>query len=171
MLTVNQERVKCLGYTSNTLNFIKHWSQFAYGTAIITALESDNHYLLNLFTKWCSWSDLIVKVSKCVTFGIKKSSTAAVQFEPHLMISGQKIPTVKHGKSFKYLGKSFNFGMKLHQIKEELESKFEKYLYEIDRLPLKPFDKIRIVNTYVYSNIKWEFSIYKLSTTWVKQHQ
>ena len=26
---VYQERVKCLGYTSNTLNFIKHWSQFA----------------------------------------------------------------------------------------------------------------------------------------------
>ena len=117
MLTVNQERVKCLGYTSNTLNFIKHWSQFAYGTAIITALESDNHYLLNLFTKWCSWSDLIVKVSKCVTFGIKKSSTAAVQFEPHLMISGQKTPTVKKGESFKYLGKGFNFGMNLHQIK------------------------------------------------------
>ena len=27
MLTVNQKRVKCLGYTSNALNFIKHWSQ------------------------------------------------------------------------------------------------------------------------------------------------
>ena len=60
--------------------------------------------------------------------------------------------------------------MNLHQIKEELESKFEKSLYEIDRLSLKPLDKIRIVNTYVYSKIKWEFSIYKLSTSWVKQH-
>ena len=60
--------------------------------------------------------------------------------------------------------------MNLHQIKEELESKFEKYLYKIDRLPLKPLDKICTVNTYVYSKIKWEFSIYKLSTTWAKQH-
>ena len=59
--------------------------------------------------------------------------------------------------------------MNLHQIKEELESKFEKSLYEIDRLSLKPLDKIRIVNTYVYSKIKWEFSIYKLSTIWVKR--
>ena len=117
-------RVKCLGYTSNTFNFIKHWSQFADDTAIITAFEHDNQYLLNLFTKWCSWSDLIVKIRKCVTFGIKKSSTAAVQFEPHLMISCQKIPTVRKGESFKYLGKSFNFRMNLHQIKEELESKF-----------------------------------------------
>ena len=50
-------------------------------------------------------------------------------------------------------------------MKEQLESKFEKSLYEIDRLSLKPLDEIRIVNTYVYSKIKCEFSIYKLSTT------
>ena len=31
-------------------------------------------------------------------------------------------------------------------------------------------DKIRIVNTYVYSKIKWEFRYNELSTTWVKQH-
>ena len=61
--------------------------------------------------------DLIVKISKCVTFGVKKSSTAAVQLEPHLMISDQKIPIVKKGESFKYFGKSFNFGMGLYQKK------------------------------------------------------
>ena len=153
MLTVNQERVKCLRYTSNILN-IKHWSQFIDDTAI-TAFESDKQYLLNLFTKWCSWLDLIVKISKCATIGVKKSSTAAVQFEPHLMISGQKILTVKKSESFKYLGTD------LHQIKEVLET---------DRHPLKPLDIIPIVNTYVYSKIKWEFSIYKIWTTWVKQH-
>ena len=46
-----------------------------------------------------------------------------------------------------------------------MENKIEKYLYEIERLPLKPLEKNRIVNTYVYSKIKWEFSIYKLSTS------
>ena len=64
MLTVSQERVKFLGYTSNTLTFIKYWSQFANDTAIITTLKSYNQHLLNLFTKYCSWSDLIVKISK-----------------------------------------------------------------------------------------------------------
>ena len=53
---------------------------------------------------------------------------------------------------------------------EELESKFKKHLYEIDRLPLKSLDKICIVNTNVYSKLKWEFSIYKLSTTLVEQY-
>ena len=60
-------------------------------------------------------------MSKCVAFDIKKSSTAAVQFEPHLMISGQKIATVKIGESFKYLGKSFSFEKDLHHIKVDLK--------------------------------------------------
>ena len=63
------------------------------------------------------------------------------------MISGEKILTVKKGESFKYLG------IDLHQIKEVLET---------DRRPLKPLDIIPIVNTYVYSKIKWELSIYKI---------
>ena len=56
-----------------------------------------------------------------MTFGVKKSSTAAVQLEPHLMISDQKIPIVKKGESFKYFGKSFNFGMGLHQKNKNLK--------------------------------------------------
>ena len=89
-----------------------------------------------------------------MAFGIKKPSTAAVQFETQLMISGHKIPTVKKGGNFKFLGKSFNFGMNLHHIKVELERKFEKYLYEIYRLPLKLQDKTHIAKFYVYSKIK-----------------
>lgn len=50
------------------------------------------------------------------------------------MISGQKIPIVQKGEYFKYFGKSFNFGMALSRIKVGLKNKFEKYLYEIDRL-------------------------------------
>ena len=80
MLTVNQEIIKCLGYTSNTLNFTKYWPQ----VLVITALGSDHQYLWNLFTKWWSWLDLIVKISKCVIFDVKKSFTAAVQLQPHL---------------------------------------------------------------------------------------
>ena len=75
------------------------------------------------------------------------------------MISGQKKPTVKRDEIFKYIKMSFNFGMDLHQANKELESKLKKCLCEIDRLPLKPLDKIRIVNTYVYSKIKWEIII------------
>lgn len=39
-------------------------------------------------------------------------------------------------------------------MKVELKSKSGKWLHEIDRLPLKPQDKIRIANLCVYSKIK-----------------
>ena len=59
----------------------------------------------------------------------------------------------------------FQFQNELTSNKEELEITFERYLYEIDGLPLKPLHKIRFVNTFIYSKTKWEFSIYKLPTT------
>lgn len=45
----------------------------------------------------------------CDIFGIKKLPATVVHFEPYLMTCGQKIPTVKKGDIFKYLGKSFKF--------------------------------------------------------------
>ena len=51
-------RVKCLGCSSNTRNFIKSWSQFADDTAIATAFI---------------WADLIVKMSECVIYLVLKN--------------------------------------------------------------------------------------------------
>lgn len=92
-----------------------------------------------------------------MTFGIKNSPTASLQFEHLSMISSQEIPTGKKSEIFNYLGESFNFGMDLHHVKVELESKLEKRLNEFDRLPLKPRDRTRIVKPYFYWKIDSEF--------------
>lgn len=55
-------------------------------------------------------------------------------------------------------------------MKVELKSILGKWLYDIDRLPLKPRDKIRIVNLCVYSKIKQEFTVDKVARIWIKQH-
>jgi hypothetical protein len=39
----------------------------------ITGQESENQRLLNRFAIWCQWADMIVRVDKCSTFGIKKA--------------------------------------------------------------------------------------------------
>ena len=57
MVTINKERVKCLGYVLVHLKSSNHWLQFADDTAIITSLQSDNQLLLNIFSKWVAWSD------------------------------------------------------------------------------------------------------------------
>ena len=61
-VTILQEKVRCLGYVSTISP--KHWLQFADDTAIMTSLPSDNQMLLNLFSKWSNWTDLVIRIDK-----------------------------------------------------------------------------------------------------------
>ena len=69
--TIEDKRIKCMGYIAEKILSPRHWFQFADDTAIVTALEEDNQRLLNLFTKWSSWADLEIRVDKCHSFGVK----------------------------------------------------------------------------------------------------
>ena len=91
-----------MGYFYQNCLRPKHWFQFADDTTIVTALESDNQHLCNVFLKWTSWADLTIKVSKCHTFGIRKNKTASEQFQPYITIPKQRIPPVEQDKSFTY---------------------------------------------------------------------
>ena len=68
---IKGEQVKCLGYVSSELTIPRHWFQFADDTAIVSALEEDHQHLCNAFSKWTRWADLIIRIDKCHTFGMK----------------------------------------------------------------------------------------------------
>lgn len=87
-----------------------HWFQFADDAAVITGQESENQHL-NRFAIWCKWADMIIRVDKCSTFGIKKSITKSIQYLPKLLINNQLIPKINIGESFQYLGRHFDFHM------------------------------------------------------------
>ena len=82
-----------------------HWFQFADDAAVITSQESENQHLLNCFSIWCKWANMIVRVNKCSTFGIKKVVSKSIQFLPKLIINNTLIPCIEIGESFKYLGR------------------------------------------------------------------
>ena len=52
---------------------------------------------------------------------LKKSSTSSVQYNPMVLVNGERIAPVKTGESFVYLGKQFNFGMDIQNIKDEVK--------------------------------------------------
>ena len=168
--SINDEKLKCLGYVNNVTMNPKHWFQFADDTAIISAHEQDNQLLCNVFSKWCTWADLNIRVDKCHTFGIKKQASKAIQYQPVIIISAKRVPPIENENSFNYLGKQFNFSMECESIKIELVCEFEEYLKKIDLFPINPFSKIRIIQDYVYSKIRWRLSIYDISETWIKQN-
>ena len=76
---IRQEKYKQLGLSSHdTFDCLfksVHWFQFADDAAVVTTNERENQLLLNCFTKWCKWSDMVIRVDKCATFGIKKFSS------------------------------------------------------------------------------------------------
>ena len=159
-----------MGYAYHGALSPKHWFQFLDDTAIVTALERDNQLLCNAFLKWSSWADLIIRINKSHTFSMKKSKTKSIQFQPFIKLKKEQISPVKLEESFTYRGKDFNFNMICDEVKTELKSEVLKYILTIDKLPRKCRSKIDIVQRYVFSKVKWHFSIYNISETLVAEN-
>ena len=73
-------------------------------------------------------------------------------------------------ENFAYLGKDFNISMNCDHVKEQLTKDITNYLQKIDILTLHPLQKIEIFQLYVFSKLKWRFTIYNLKETWVNQN-
>ena len=52
--TVDQDRVRFMGYTFSNMLILGHWFQFADESATATSTEEDCQLLMNVFTKWCN---------------------------------------------------------------------------------------------------------------------
>ena len=147
-----------------------HWFQFADDAAVATTNEHENQLLVNCFTKWRAWSDVIITVDKCVTFRIKEFSSRSLQYEPKLFINKDIVPTVKCGDSFKYLGRYFNFEMDNEVHKEKLKSSLPDMSTRIDALPVLPKNKLLLYQRYILSKLSWHLTVATLPKPWVIQN-
>ena len=75
MNTIKEEKLNCLGNVWNGYITSKHWFEFADNTTLVSALKSDNQLLCNGFLKCSSWTDMIVRISKCHVFVMKKQKS------------------------------------------------------------------------------------------------
>ena len=163
---IKAEKYRQFGFSFRFLNPI-HWFQFADDAAVISSQESENQHLLNRFSIWCQWSNMIIRVDKCCTFGIKKALTKSIQYLPKLLINNQLIPMTRLGENFQYLGRYFNFNMSDEKHKSELTSLAEELMADIDSKPLHPKNKILLYSRYVLSKLSWHFTVTGLSKTWI----
>ena len=94
--SIKAEKFEQLGFSdhdgTNHLFNPVHWFQFADDAAVISSSERENQLLLNWFTRWCQWAEMVIRVDKCTTFGIKKFSTCSMQFQPKLIINNETVP-------------------------------------------------------------------------------
>ena len=85
---------------------------------------------------------MIIRVDKCITFAIKKSTTRSTQYRPKLLITTELVPCVEIGDSFLYLGRYFDFDMSNTVHKRELSHKVTDIMSKTDLLPLHPRFKV-----------------------------
>ena len=124
--SVKHEQYEQFGYKFMRYLTPRHWYQFADDAADISSLESENQILLNLFSRWCSWA-MIIRVDKCHSFGIKKSSTSSKQLQSKLFVNNELVPPVKQDEYFMYLGRHFDYKMTNNQHKHDLLSDKKKH--------------------------------------------
>ena len=113
---------------------------------------------------------MIVKVSKCHSFGMCKKDTSSVQYKPKLYINNLLIGPVEIDDSFTYLGRHFDFKMTNNMHKEEVLKTINDLFNTIDRLPLHPRNKLLLYKRYVLAKISWHLTVADLSVTWVKNN-
>ena len=159
-----------LGYHITKHLLPRHWYQFADDAVAVTAMESDNQILLNIFNRWCTWCDMIIHTGKCHSFGIRKVRSTAKQVKPVLYLNNVYIKPIDIGESFLYLGRYFDFDMSDKEHKEILSDKFTKYMAKINDLPLHQKNKLKIYQRYVLPKISWHLTITDISITWIKQN-
>ena len=160
---VKSDKYKQLGFSPvserNTMFNPVHWCQFADDAAVITTNEKENQLLLNCFTRWCQWANMVVRVDKCSTFGVKKFSTKSLQFTPKLLINNQRIPAVKIGESFRYLGRYFDYEMSNKQHQLDAKATLTDLLQQIDSLNIHPKSKFLLYQKYVLSKLSSQLQI------------
>ena len=166
---ISDQKFKQFGFSTSSLLPI-HWFQFADDAAVITGLENENQILLNHFTRWCTWANMIIRVDKCSTFGIRKSSTASMQYLPKLFINQVTVPTVNIGKSFKYLGRFFNFSMDNFDHLSEVLQLVTDLMRKLDDIPCHPKNKLLLYHRFVLSKLSWHFTIADLGNTRVTEN-
>ena len=60
--------------------------------------------------------------------------------------------------------------MNIDEIKTELKNEVRKYVETIDQLLIKCSHKIEIMQRYTFTKLKWWFSVYHLTETWVSEN-
>ncbi|CAB4042602.1 Hypothetical predicted protein [Paramuricea clavata] len=168
---IKSEKYRQLGFWKSSKNGTPlnplYWFQFADDAAVVSGQEKENQMLLNRFTIWCQWAEMIIRVDKCSTFGIRKQLTKSIQYLQKLFVNNCLVPRVELGKSFRYLGRYFDFNMSDEDHKSEVYDTLTNILNEIDDLPLYPKNKSLLYSRYELSKISWHFAVSDIDKTWV----
>lgn len=169
MRTICQPKYKHLGYLWGAKDNARErcWLQFADDAIIVSSSDKNAQTLLNVFSAWCGWAGMQIRIDKCQSFGMRKECDVYKQYCPAIFLSDTQIPATAIGESFTYLGKIFNFSMDNEEAKKSVVTKLSGLLESLTNLSTRPQTKLKILKLAVYPRISFELKIYKFTDTWI----
>lgn len=105
---------------------------------------------------------------KCTEFRIKTIKDSWYLKDPELKLStGKNIPYVGAGASLKYLCAKISswVGIGTRSLKDDIERAVQK----IQKLPLKPFQKVNLIATYQIPHFLYQMTLAMLPITYLKE--
>jgi hypothetical protein len=72
MSTLNRPETQCRGVIWGDGRTRSLWAQFADDAAVISDNAQEAQLLLNLFQRWTTWADLVIRPDKCHCYAASK---------------------------------------------------------------------------------------------------
>jgi len=172
MKTTSHERYQQFEYLWGPNNFLHpySWLQFADHTAVIAHSAERVQSLLNTTMAWCKWAEMKIRIDKYSTFGMRNCTGQYAQFKRMLCIDEVPVPIIDNGSSFVYLGKTFDFQMDNSLPKAVHQDGLRQLLTITSNLKVRPQLRLKILKTYIPSQIDFELQTYDISLTWIEQN-
>ena len=120
---------------------------FADDIALTSPSDGEMRKLLAIVDDFCSDTGLRLNVRKCATFCIKPvagGKSWALDTNLEIRIGGEMIPRVDPGEVTKYLGMRIG----AYPVEGNIEGKLADMIARIDKYPLKPSQKLEILQKY-----------------------
>ena len=171
MMTLHIPEFEKLGYMwRSSCTQERNWLQYA-DNAVITAQNIKGaQVFLNLFEAWCVWANMEIRLDNCSSFGLIKKDNIFCQILPKVWLRSGEIPATPIDHDFVYLGQKFNFSMNNESAKAALKEKVKFLLDTTSDLPIKPQTKLKILSSYVSSQISFDLKLYSFPVTWLDEH-
>jgi hypothetical protein len=170
MSTLNRPEVQRRGVLWGDGQTKSLWAQFADDAAIISDSFEEAQLLLNLFHRWTSWADLIIRPDKCHSYAACQRNGYYKQIQPTFHVDENNIPSVELGGSITYLGHQFSFSADAELAKTDLERNTQEALDLCHKLPITPLLKCHALNLQLPAKLSLKLSHYNVSTTWIKNN-
>ena len=108
-----------------------------------------------------------IRHDKCSTFGMLKKDGIYCQIFPNLSIEKSSIPCTAGGGVFRYLGRLFSFSMDNAEVKSQTVEKLKHLLITTSNLKVSALLKLKILATYIHSQLLFKLKTYELPITWM----